>query len=463
MTLYNRRAQGIIALYYEKDPLTQRPYAMQRTVINKLLAWQNQARRKPLILRGARQVGKTWSVMDFGMKHFEGSVHLVDLEKRPDYHQIFEVDLEPKRIRSELEVLLNTRIVPGKDLLFFDEVQSCQRAIMALRYFYEECPNLHVIAAGSLIEFAVQDLSFPVGRVQFLDMFPMSFPEFLLATGKDVATEVVLAEPKPQPESVHCMLLAELRRYLFVGGMPECVKAYADTGSMRDAFDVQAELATAYRQDFSKYAPYADKRCLNVVFSSVSRSVGQQIKYSHLAEGYTHKTIKKAFELLCFAQVMRKVPAATPAGLPLGASASARKFKALMVDVGLMQHLCGMPVDIEYTKTDLLDIHAGAMAEQFVGQELVAAGQEELHYWARSAKSSTAEVDFLVVTDGVICPIEVKSGASGRLRSLHMLLEAYPNCPRGCVFSTAAFSELSEQKLVFLPLYYAYNTGLTSR
>jgi len=436
---------------------------LKRTVVEQFLAWKIQARRKPLILRGARQVGKTWSVMDFGRHHFDGSVHLVDLEKRPDYHRIFETDLEPKRILSELEVLLNARIVPGKDLLFFDEIQSCQRAILALRYLYEECPELHVIAAGSLLEFAMQDLSFPVGRVQFMNMVPMSFSEFLWATGKDVAAEVVLARPKPQTEAVHRMLLDELRRYLFVGGMPECVKTHADTGSMRDAFDVQVELANAYRQDFSKYAPHANKRCLNAVFPSVARSVGQQIKYSHLAEDYTHKTIKKAFDLLCLAQVTRKVPAATPAGLPLGASASARKFKALMVDVGLMQHLCGMPVDVEYAKTDLLDLHAGAIAEQFVGQELLAAGQEELHYWARNAKSSTAEVDFLIVTDGTICPIEVKSGASGRLRSLHMLLETYPNCPRGYVFSTAEYSELPEQKLVFLPLYYAYSTGLPSR
>lgn len=435
---------------------------MKRAVSEQLLTWKNRARRKPLILRGARQVGKTWSVLDFGRRHFDGTVHLVDLEKRPDYHRIFEADLESKRILSELEVLLNARIVPGKDLLFFDEIQSCQRAIMALRYFYEDCPELHVIAAGSLLEFAMQDLSFPVGRVQFMNMVPMSFPEYLLAMGKDVAAEIVLAEPKPQPEAVHRMLLGELRCYLFVGGMPECVKAYADTNSMHDAFDVQAELANAYRQDFSKYAPHADKQCLSTVFASVARSVGQQIKYSRLAEDYTHKTIKKAFDLLCLAQVMRKVPAVTPAGLPLGASASVRRFKALMADVGLMQHLCGMPVDVEYAKTDLLDIHAGAMAEQFVGQELLAAGQE-LHYWARSAKSSTAEVDFLIVTHGAICPIEVKSGASGRLRSLHMLLETYENCPRGYVFSTARYSELPEQKLVFLPLYHVYSTGLPSQ
>jgi len=433
---------------------------MRRFITDKLADWKNQKRRKSLVVRGARQVGKTWAITDFGKNHFEGRVHVVDLEKRPDWHRIFEGDLVAKRVLSELEILLNARINPGKDLLFFDEIQSCHRAIMALRYFYEECPELHVIAAGSLLEFAMEDISFPVGRVQFMNVYPMSFAEFLLGTGKDMAAEIVLATPTEQPSTVHAMLMDELRRYLFVGGMPECVSAYVASGSMRDAFDVQAELANTYRQDFSKYAPYADKRCLNAVFSSVSRSVGRQIKYTHLAEGYTHQTNKKAFDLLCLAQVIRKVPAANPTGSPLGASASARKFKALMVDVGLMQHLCGMPVDVEYSRTDLLDIYEGALAEQVVGQELVASGQEELHYWARQAKSSSAEVDFLITVGGKIFPVEVKSGASGRLRSLHMLLESYPNCPRGYVLSSAPYSELPEQKLTFLPLYYACSTGM---
>ena len=186
---------------------------------------------------------------------------------------------------------------------------------------------------------------------------------------------------------------------MFIGGMPECVLAYSRSGRVRDAFEVQAELANAYRQDFSKYAPHSDKRCLNAVLSSTARSVGQQVKYTHLAEGYTNPTISKAFDLLCLAQVIRKVPSAVPAGLPLGASTSARKFKALVVDIGLMRQLCGMPVDVEFARTDLLAIHQGAMAEQFVGQELAATGQEELYYWAWDAKSSSAEVDFLAVVD----------------------------------------------------------------
>jgi hypothetical protein len=249
---------------------------------------------------------------------------------------------------------------------------------------------------------------------------------------------------------------------MFIGGMPECVLAYIQNQRMRDAFEVQSELTHAFRQDFSKYAPYADKRCLNAVFASVARSVGRQVKYSHLAEDYTNPTIKKAFDLLCLAQVVRKVPASSPPVLPLGASASERKFKALMVDIGLMQHLTGMPVDVEYARTDLLTIHQGAMAEQFVGQELVASGQNELYYWSREAKSSTAEVDFLMVSGGRIHPVEVKSGAAGRLKSLHLLLKSQPDNMIGYVFSSAPYAELPEQNLIFLPLYYAYISGHVS-
>ena len=432
---------------------------MRRFITDELLAWKDQKRRKPLIIRGARQVGKTWAVRDFAQHHVEGALHVVDLEQHPGWRRIFDDDLVPARLLAELEIQLNARIAPGRDLLFLDEVQSCPRAVMALRYFYEQRPDLHVIAAGSLLEFVMRDIAFPVGRVQFLNMSPMSFPEFLLANKKELAAEIALAEPKNQPETAHALLLDELRRYLFIGGMPESVHAYVEGGSLHEAFAVQAELVNTYREDFAKYAPHSDKTCLNTVFAAVARSVGQQIKYSRLAEGYANPTIKKAFDLLDLARVVRRVPAVKSARLPLGATASPRKFKALMVDIGLMQHLCGMPVDIEFAKSDLLDIYEGAMAEQLVGQELIAAGQEQLHYWARDARGSEAEVDFLLVADGRVQPVEVKSGAAGRLKSLHAYLGAHPNCPNGWVLSCAPYSELPEQRLKFLPLYYAYALG----
>ena len=408
------------------------------------------------MLRGARQVGKTWSVMDFGRQYFEGTVHLLDLEKHPEWHRIFDRNLEVSRICSELEILLNAPIVPGKDLLFFDEIQSCPRAVMALRYFYEEMPQLHIIAAGSLLEFAIRDVSFPVGRIHMLHMNPMGFIEFLWATGKSKAAEAILDVPRKLPDAVHEALLEELRHYLFVGGMPECVRRYSETRRMRDAFEVQSDLVNSFRQDFSKYAPLADKRCLNAVLAATAQYVGRRIKYARMADGFSNPTIKKAFELLQSAQLIRKVGSVNPPAIPFGASVSEKQFKALMVDIGLMQHLCNLPVDVEFQKPDLLSIHEGAMAEQFVGQEFLAAGQNELYYWTRKAKSSTAEVDFILAKEGQVSPVEVKSGSSGRLKSLHLFLKQYVDSLPGYVLSCAPFAELPDQKLVFLPLYFAY-------
>ena len=381
---------------------------------------------------------------------------VIDLERNRGWHRVFAEDLDARRILSELRILLDMRIEPGKTLLFFDEIQSCPRAIMALRYLYEEIPELHVIAAGSLLDFTLLDISVPVGRVQFLDMYPLVFAEYLWAIGRDQAAELVLSTPGPVPDSVHSSLLRDLRDYFFVGGMPESVLAYIRSRSIRDSRSVHEELCEAYRQDFSKYAPRADPYCLDAVFAATARSIGQQVQYTNLAEGYTGPTIKRAFDLLTKARVTKKISSTNPSGLPLGASASPRRFKALMVDIGLMQHLLGLPIGFEHGKTDLLKIHEGAMAEQFVGQEMLVSQGPELYYWARQARSSTAEVDFLAVIGDSIVPVEVKSGPSGRLRSLHLLLESYPNCERGYVLGTRNYSKLPEQKLTFLPLYFAF-------
>ncbi|MCK5147859.1 ATP-binding protein [bacterium] len=429
---------------------------MKRIIRQQLVDWKNQKHRKPLILRGARQVGKTWSVMSFGNESFDGSVHLVDLEKHPDWHAVFEKDLDVRRIISELEFLLNSSIKPGQDLLFFDEIQSCPRALMALRYFYEDMPELHVIAAGSLLEFALKDISFPVGRVQTFTMHPLSFVEFLHAVGKPGQAELLTQPPQKLSDTVHQALLDGVRTYMFVGGMPECVQRYAESGKMRDAFTVQADLINTFRQDFLKYAPLADKQCLNAVLTSVAGRAGQQIKYARLAEGFSNPTIKKAFNLLAMARLFQKVGSVNPPVIPFGASVSETIFKTVMLDIGLMQQLCHLPVNVEFSKTDLLSIYEGGMAEQFVGQELMAAGQHPLYYWSRDSKSSTAEVDYLIAQNGLSIPVEVKSGAAGRLKSLHLFLKQYPHSPGGIVLSCAPYAELPEQKLTFLPLYYAY-------
>ena len=428
---------------------------MRRFIDNELTKWKDGKRRKPLILRGARQVGKTWSLKAFGSSQFE-TLALVDLERNPALRRVFDGDLSARRICADLELFLGQRITPGKSLLFIDEIQAAPRAITALRYFYEEMPELHVVAAGSLLEFALKESSFPVGRIQFLTLRPLCFAEYLEATGNLQAAAAILREPAAISPPVHDMLCEELKRYFFVGGMPACVMAYRETGSFADAFEVQAEIIDSFRMDFVKYTPQVDRFCLDAVFSALAQQVGGQIKYAHLGDGYSNPMLKKAFELLCLANVVSKVPSADASGLPLGASASSKIFKSLLLDIGLMRYLTGMPADREYAKTDLLAIYRGAMAEQFVGQEMAVAQNGSLHYWSRQAKSSSAEVDYLAVLDGTIHPVEVKSGASGSLKSLHLFLSTYPNCGDGLVFSSRPNAELPEQKIRFLPLYSAY-------
>ncbi len=426
---------------------------MERIVEKKLNVWKSLERRKPLLVRGARQVGKTFSVRKFGKELFESFVE-IDLERNRNWHKIFDSDLNAQRILAELEVVTGQKIVPGETLLFFDEIQSCPRAIMALRYFFEELPEIHVVAAGSLLEFALEDISFPVGRVQFLEMHPMNFVEYLWAIDKRKLSDIICQKPGKVSEVVHNMLIEELRNYFFIGGMPETVKVYLKSKSIYECFDVHKELCETFRQDFVKYAPRSNIGCLDAVFSSLAKNVGKQIKYSQLSRDFSHPTIKNAFDLFCKARIIKKISSTIP-GFPLRANVSQHKFKAILVDIGLWQYLCGMRGDVEFQEKDLLSIYNGAMAEQFVGQELMVAQQSELYYWARDSRGSSAEIDYLAVEDNAIFPIEVKSGSSGRMRSLHMILEQYPQCQKGIVFSSAPYAELPDQSLLFLPLYYA--------
>ena len=430
---------------------------MQRLAEKQIAGWRDSSRRKPLIIRGARQVGKTWLVENVLAKQFTSFVK-IDLEKRRDLHPHFAGNLEPQSILSHLE-LTTGRIIPGQTLLFFDEIQACPRALMALRYFHEEMPELHVVAAGSLLEFAFGKISIPVGRVQYLHMQPLTFYEYLLAMGKEQMAEYTLNRPDDVAGSIQEIILRELRSYFFVGGMPECVKTYRDSASMLETFQVQSEILDSYRDDFSKYTPQVNTICLDAVFLNVAKSIGEQLKYTRLNDGHSSQMNRKAFDLLVKAKVVHKIPACNPSGLPLGATANPKKFKASMLDIGLMQRLCQLPVELELQQENLLAMYRGKLAEQFVAQELLAWHSSELFYWAREARGSSAEIDFLVVRDGNIYPVEVKSGAGGSLRSLHLMLGKYTHCPQGLVLYSGTSKKLPEQKLQFLPLYCVATIG----
>lgn len=426
---------------------------MHRIAEKRLLEWKDSPRRKPLIIRGARQVGKTWLVENFLAKQFENFVK-IDLEKRRDIHNYFQGSLDPEYILTYLELEFG-RIIPGKTLVFIDEIQACPRAITALRYFYEQMPQLHIIAAGSLLEFAFGEISVPVGRVEYLYMHPMTFYEYLIAIGKQIMAEKTLEDPADISSEIQEMILKELRIYFFVGGMPECIKVYRDSKSMLEVFKTQSQILDSYRDDFSKYKPKIDVACLDTVFLNVAKSIGQQLKYTRLSPNHSSQLNHKAFDTLNKAKIIHKIPSCDPSGLPLGASANHKKFKAAMLDIGLLQRICQVPVELELKQEDLLAMYQGALAEQFVAQELLAKNEQQLYYWSRDARGSNAEVDYLTVRKGEIYPIEVKSGSAGSLKSLHIMLEKYQNCPEGIVLYSGTYQKLPQQKLTFMPLYCA--------
>lgn len=424
---------------------------MKRIIEEDLFKWKNKPRRKPLIIRGARQTGKTWLVNHFGNIAFD-QVVTVDFEKRRDLHQIFNGNLDPKTILKSLEIILG-KITPGKTLLFFDEIQACPRAITALRYFYEELPELHIISAGSLLEFAFGEISVPVGRVSYLYIYPMTFYEYLLALGKETMAEEVLNPAPDSPEFIQKEVLNELKNYFLTGGMPEAVRAWRDTNSLAEVFDLQDDILNSYRDDFLKYKPKVDIHCLDSIFRQSSLRIGEQIKYASMDREFSGQTNRKALDLLEKARIVNKIYSTDPSGIPLGAGVNHKKFKLAFLDIGLMQRLSGLPVPENYFQINLLDIYKGKLAEQFVAQEIAATQNRELYYWTREAKSSTAEVDYLIYSKDRILPIEVKSGKGGSLKSMHQFLNNYP-LSSGIVLYADIHKHLPEQKLQFFPLYY---------
>jgi len=426
---------------------------MERFVYNNLAEWTKGQHRKPLLLRGARQVGKTWLVEKLAKDQFTYFLK-VDFEKNPGLMALFEGDLNPVQICAELEIRTGIDIVAGKTLLFLDEIQHAPRAIMSLRYFYENMPELHVIAAGSLLEFVYSEISFPVGRIQMQEIYPMNFAEFLLALNFRKASEVVNSPIAPVSEQIHDFLIEKLRTYWFTGGMPECVKVYSETQSLKQTFQVQDEIIESYRLDFNKYKPQTDVNCLNMVFATIAATIGQQTKYTSLANDYTIPTIRKAYESLLLAKVARKVKSVVNVGIPLEVYASDKKFKNVFLDIGLMNRLMGLDYNEALNHRNLLAIYRGQLAEQYTGQEFVSATDTQLYYWSRDAKNSNAEVDYLIQKNGEIFPVEVKDGPSGRLRSLHLYCKNFN--PNLCfVFHSGKQALLSDEKIVFLPLYFA--------
>ncbi|VEN73112.1 conserved hypothetical protein [Candidatus Desulfarcum epimagneticum] len=435
---------------------------MKRAIDDILKEWKDSRTRQPLLVRGARQVGKTHSVTAFGRACFDGMA-TVNFEERPEFARCFS-DFDPRAIIDRLSVLTGADITPGRTLLFLDEIQDCPEAIMSLRYFYEKMPRLHVIGAGSLMEFALSSTRFrmPVGRVQSVYMFPVSFDGFLGALGEDKMRRYLRGvHLKDGVEKTFKSRLENLaRRYFFTGGMPGVVSAFSDRVSATEIQRLQSGLIMTYSEDFAKYASKAKHKYLKDVYRNAPRMVGRRYKYSHVNPNVETKFLKEALDLLCDARCLARIRHASGAGTPLSASADERKFKISFLDVGLMQRALHTQ-EKTITGESIMTINAGAAAEQFVAQELFARrdpySEPRLHFWVREARGSAAEVDFLIEEDGLALPVEVKSGARGSLKSMRLFLDRYPKTPLGIRYSMHDLSYCD--RLLSIPLYMIGHTG----
>jgi len=315
--------------------------------------------------------------------------------------------------------------------------------------------GLHVIAAGSLLEFELEKISFPVGRVEFMYMYPLSFNEFLQATGNEKLAfkRPVLGDSIELPEILHSKLLNLLKEYFSIGGMPEAVATYIS--SSRSAVSkVHETLITSFIQDILKYEKNLDLDTIRTVFERIPAFVGQEIKYSRISKDHTDYKIKQALNVLKKCMLIHQVTSSSATGLPLMAGANAKVFKYCFLDIGLMQHICGISSTEILLSEDLLACYSGALSEQYIGQELMTRGgsqNNQLFYWHRSQKNSNAEIDYLLVRNGSIIPIEVKSGPAGKLQSLHLFMKEHPKIEKAIVLNSGNIGRID--KLCFFPIY----------
>ncbi|OGS27828.1 MAG: hypothetical protein A2297_06765 [Elusimicrobia bacterium RIFOXYB2_FULL_48_7] len=427
---------------------------MQRDIEKDLHQWKQQKDKLPLLMRGARQVGKSYIVEKFGAQEFNNTV-TVNFELHPELKECFNT-LEPGEITNKLKIMLGVNI-DENTLLFLDEIQECPNAIISLRYFKEKKNQIAVIGAGSLVEFALdkKDISVPVGRVQYIYLEPLSFAEFLTASGNDQLRQYLkeLHYNNEIDNSIHQKLVKVIREYLIVGGMPAAVKEYLDTKDFTRVSRIQNALLQTYRSDFGKYAKFSEQKYLQKVFDKAPQLAGERIKYTNIDTESKSRDIKNAVNLLSLAGVVKQVVSSAASGVPLGAQANEMKFKLNYLDIGLLQNACGLQAKL-LMDTDIMQINSGAAAEQFVGQELCAYEDRymdrRLFFWARDKRNSSAEVDYVCDIDSRIIPVEVKAGKSGSLKSLKIFLEE-KKTPFGIRF---AMDKLSfYDKVLTIPMY----------
>ena len=436
---------------------------MQRDFIQNLIEWKDSKRRKPLILTGVRQCGKTYLLKEFGSEYFDNFCY-INFESAGKYSAIFEYDYDVKRILREIELAENVKIIAGKTLLIFDEIQECPKAITSLKYFCENLQELHLVCAGSLLGVAIkkENISFPVGKVNRMQLYPMSFKEYLQAVGEGKYIELFndWNINREIPELYTVPLERHLKNYYIVGGMPEAVKEFAESGDYAEVAKIQDEILSDYSDDFSKHAPISEIEKIRMIWDSIPKQLAKEnnkFVFSHVKEGKRAHELEAALQWLKNSGLVHLVELVQNAELPLSSNADSTYFKVYMADSGLLCRRLGLSYKNILEENTALSTFKGAITENYVLQELIV--QNKVPYFWRSG--NTAELDFIFEEDGNVIPVEVKAATNTQAKSFKQFCKKYQS-KTGFKLSlkNIAENDCEGTNAVNLPLYLLWNISL---
>lgn len=424
---------------------------MQRKLYDKLLEWKEDEHRKPLVLNGVRQCGKTYLLKEFGKNEYQ-SLAYVSCDRNQELAKLFDTDFEVNRIIRGISALAGVDIVPGKTLVFLDEVQSQPRVLESLKYFCEDAPEYHVAVAGSLLGVALHSgVSFPVGKVNTLRLYPMDFEEFLMAKGEKQLLGIMRDKDWGLMSALHEKLKDLLRQYYFVGGMPEVVKMFVEKGMLQKVRTLQLEILSNYASDFSKHAPSLEVPRIDLVWQSLLGQLSKENKkfvYGVLKKGGRAKEFELAIQWLVDAGLVYKVNRCKKPELPLKFYEDLSAFKLYMSDCGLMGAMADTSAAKVLIGDDVFKEYKGAFTEQYVLQQLLSSGVSNVYYY--SADDSRMEMDFLLQREGELCPIEVKAEGNVRANSLHNFLMQHPEIH---AFRYSMLPYAQQSNMTNIPLY----------
>ena len=401
---------------------------MKRKIMRDLIAWKNNPNRMPLIIEGARQVGKTWLMKEFGTTYYQNTVYF-NFDDNRNLHKLFEQDLDTNRLISELELISGSKIIPQETLIIFDEIQECNRALVSLKYFCENASDYHIVSAGSLLGVAIHgNNSFPVGKVNTIQLYPMTFAEFLDAVGETRYKTIIENKAYNSAYAIADDLINHLKYYYFVGGMPKAVQTFVTQKNLEEVRKIQKNILADYERDFSKHIEASSIPKIGLIWNSIPSQLvkeNKQFIYKEMKQGARASQFEHAFYWLSKVGLIYIVNRIETPNLPLAAYKK-EAFKVYMLDVGLLSAQSGLTIqNLTNPNHEVFNHFKGALTEQYVLQELKAATNENVFYWMNDRKKGVAEVDFLLQYEGNIIPVEAKASINLKAKSLKTYIDYY--------------------------------------